>query len=131
MAPLHNNVTKLFGTGFSQHSGNILTLLIDAGHFAVELAVKNSAPMSEVVTGMVYERLLLPDSQEKGWLLDGYPRSSSQANALKEYGFQPDLFILLENFTGFSAVVNLASMRDVRKNLSIDIDKINPLVYEN
>lgn len=45
---------------------------------------------------MVKERLNGPDSHEKGWLLDGYPRSSSQAIALKEFGFQPDLFILLE-----------------------------------
>jgi adenylate kinase family enzyme len=45
---------------------------------------------------MVKERLLLPDSQENGWLLDGYPRSLVQATALKEFGFQPDLFILLE-----------------------------------
>lgn len=45
---------------------------------------------------MVKERLSKPDSREKGWLLDGYPRSSSQAIALKEFGFEPDLFILLE-----------------------------------
>lgn len=45
---------------------------------------------------MVKERLSQPDSQENGWLLDGYPRSLSQATALKKYGFQPDLFILLE-----------------------------------
>lgn len=45
---------------------------------------------------MVKERLLQSDSQENGWLLDGYPRSASQATALKEFGFEPDLFILLE-----------------------------------
>ncbi|XP_031391291.1 adenylate kinase 2, chloroplastic isoform X2 [Punica granatum] len=45
---------------------------------------------------MVKERLLQPDSLENGWLLDGYPRSSSQGIALREYGIQPDLFILLE-----------------------------------
>ncbi|XP_040367573.1 adenylate kinase, chloroplastic isoform X2 [Rosa chinensis] len=50
----------------------------------------------EIVVMMVKERLLQPDSQEKGWLLDGYPRSSSQAIALKEFGFEPDLFILLD-----------------------------------
>lgn len=50
----------------------------------------------EIVVMMVKERLLMPDSREKGWLLDGYPRSSSQAIALKEFGFEPDLFILLE-----------------------------------
>ena len=45
---------------------------------------------------MVKDRLSQPDSEEKGWLLDGYPRSSSQATALRELGFHPDLFILLE-----------------------------------
>ncbi|KAK9929661.1 hypothetical protein M0R45_026751 [Rubus argutus] len=45
----------------------------------------------EIVVMMVKERLLMPDSREKGWLLDGYPRSSSQAIALKEFGFEPDL----------------------------------------
>lgn len=54
---------------------------------------------------MVKERLLKPDSVENGWLLDGYPRSLSQATALKEIGFVPDIFILLEvNF-----IVNLAT----------------------
>ncbi|KAF2297303.1 hypothetical protein GH714_020983 [Hevea brasiliensis] len=45
---------------------------------------------------IVKERLLKPDAQENGWLLDGYPRSMSQATALMEFDFQPDLFILLE-----------------------------------
>jgi adenylate kinase len=45
---------------------------------------------------MVKDRLLKPDSAENGWLLDGYPRSLSQATALKELGFKPDIFILLE-----------------------------------
>uniref|UniRef100_A0A7N0ZUC7 adenylate kinase n=1 Tax=Kalanchoe fedtschenkoi TaxID=63787 RepID=A0A7N0ZUC7_KALFE len=45
---------------------------------------------------MVKSRLSQPDSQENGWLLDGYPRSQSQAAALVEFGFKPDLFILLE-----------------------------------
>lgn len=48
---------------------------------------------------MVKDRLSQPDSLEKGWLLDGYPRSLSQATALKSFGFQPDLFILLEVMT--------------------------------
>lgn len=45
---------------------------------------------------MVKDRLSQPDSAEKGWLLDGYPRSSSQATALEAFGFHPDLFILLD-----------------------------------
>ncbi|KAK9110040.1 hypothetical protein Sjap_018100 [Stephania japonica] len=45
---------------------------------------------------MVKNRLLQPDAQEKGWLLDGYPRSYSQAKALEDLGIRPDLFILLD-----------------------------------
>ena len=45
---------------------------------------------------MVKERLLQPDAEEKGWLLDGYPRSLSQAAALESFGIHPELFILLD-----------------------------------
>jgi adenylate kinase len=45
---------------------------------------------------MVKERLLQPDAQEKGWLLDGYPRSYSQAMALETLNIRPDIFILLD-----------------------------------
>ncbi|XP_047975861.1 adenylate kinase, chloroplastic-like [Salvia hispanica] len=51
---------------------------------------------NEIVVMMVKERLSQQDSQENGWLLDGYPRSESQATALKSFGFVPDIFILLE-----------------------------------
>ncbi|KAH6834159.1 adenosine monophosphate kinase, partial [Perilla frutescens var. hirtella] len=50
----------------------------------------------EIVVMMVKERLSRQDSQDNGWLLDGYPRSESQATALKKLGFNPDIFILLE-----------------------------------
>nr|XP_016461538.1 PREDICTED: adenylate kinase 2, chloroplastic-like isoform X2 [Nicotiana tabacum] len=66
------------------------------GKQAKEYMDKGKLVPDEIVVTMVKERLNGPDSQEKGWLLDGYPRSSSQAIALKEFGFQPDLFILLE-----------------------------------
>ncbi|CAI9772322.1 unnamed protein product [Fraxinus pennsylvanica] len=36
--------------------------------------------------------------------------------------------VLLQDFTGVPAVVDLTSMRDVMKNLGSDPDKINPLV---
>lgn len=66
------------------------------GKRAKEYMNKGQLVPDEIVVMMVKDRLLQPDSQEKGWLLDGYPRSSSQAVALKNYGFQPDLFILLD-----------------------------------
>ncbi|KAA0031679.1 adenylate kinase [Cucumis melo var. makuwa] len=66
------------------------------GKLAKEYMEKGQLVPNDIVVLMVKERLLQPDSQENGWLLDGYPRSYSQAIALKELGFEPDLFILLE-----------------------------------
>lgn len=79
-------------------AGDLLRAEIAAGtengRRAKEYMDKGQLVPNEIVVTMVKERLMSPDSQEKGWLLDGYPRSSSQAVALKE--FPPDLFILLE-----------------------------------
>ncbi|KAJ6433686.1 hypothetical protein OIU84_017392 [Salix udensis] len=66
------------------------------GKQAKEYMEKGQLVPNEIVVMMVKDRLLQPDSQENGWLLDGYPRSLSQATALKEFGFRPDLFIVLE-----------------------------------
>lgn len=45
---------------------------------------------------MVKQRLMQPDVEQNGWLLDGYPRSLSQAMALENLEIRPDIFILLE-----------------------------------
>eukprot|EP00271_Cylindrocystis_brebissonii_P005695 TRINITY_DN178_c0_g1_i4.p1 TRINITY_DN178_c0_g1~~TRINITY_DN178_c0_g1_i4.p1 ORF type:complete len:340 (+),score=75.48 TRINITY_DN178_c0_g1_i4:111-1130(+) len=50
----------------------------------------------DVVITIVKKRLAQPDAQAHGWLLDGYPRSASQAAALEKAGIRPELFILLE-----------------------------------
>ncbi|XP_042397694.1 adenylate kinase 5, chloroplastic-like isoform X1 [Zingiber officinale] len=50
----------------------------------------------EIVTNMVLSRLSQNDVREKGWLLDGYPRSSSQAASLEGVKLRPDVFILLD-----------------------------------
>ncbi|KAM0035827.1 putative adenylate kinase [Helianthus debilis subsp. tardiflorus] len=67
-----------------------------SGKQAKEYMEKGQLVPDEIVVMMVKNRLSQPDSAEKGWLLDGYPRSSSQATALQAYGFTPDIFILLE-----------------------------------
>lgn len=81
-------------------AGDLLRAEIAAGSEngkrAKEHMEKGQLVPDEIVVTMVKERLSQPDSQENGWLLDGYPRSLSQATALKKYGFLPDLFILLE-----------------------------------
>ncbi|KAK1427178.1 hypothetical protein QVD17_15861 [Tagetes erecta] len=68
----------------------------ESGKKAKEYMEKGQLVPDEIVVMMVKDRLSQPDSAEKGWLLDGYPRSSSQATALQAFGFKPDLFILLE-----------------------------------
>ncbi|KAJ0805320.1 putative adenylate kinase [Helianthus annuus] len=67
-----------------------------SGKQAKEYMEKGQLVPDDIVVTMVKNRLSQPDSAEKGWLLDGYPRSSSQATALQAYGFKPDIFILLE-----------------------------------
>ena len=54
----------------------------------------NLVPNS-VVVEMVTNRLSQPDVQEHGWLLDGYPRSGDQAEAIVQVGIKPDLFVLI------------------------------------
>jgi len=50
----------------------------------------------EVVVDMVKNRLAQKDVQQNGWLLDGYPRSPSQADAIEKEDIRPDLFLLVE-----------------------------------
>lgn len=37
-----------------------------------------------------------PHVQTHGWLLDGYPRSASQAEAIEREGIRPDVFLLID-----------------------------------
>jgi len=50
----------------------------------------------EVIIGIVKERLNQEDCQSKGWLLDGFPRTKAQAEALADAGITADKFLLLE-----------------------------------
>uniref|UniRef100_A0A2P2LVW3 adenylate kinase n=1 Tax=Rhizophora mucronata TaxID=61149 RepID=A0A2P2LVW3_RHIMU len=50
----------------------------------------------EVVTAMVMARLSQEDARTKGWLLDGYPRSSAQAESLEKLKIRPDIYIVLD-----------------------------------
>ena len=49
----------------------------------------------QVVVDMVKNRLAQPDAVEHGWLLDGYPRSAEQAEAIEQASIRPDLFLLI------------------------------------
>ena len=50
----------------------------------------------ELIINVVVERLKQPDCQSQGWLLDGFPRTRAQADALAKLGIEADAFILLD-----------------------------------
>jgi adenylate kinase len=49
----------------------------------------------DVIIGIVRDRLAADDCKNKGWLLDGFPRTGVQAEALRKQGIVADKFILL------------------------------------
>lgn len=74
-------------------------------------AVRNSTPLGleaksymdsgdlvpdELVISMLKERITQQDCVEKGWLLDGFPRTQVQAKALDEADILPSAVIVLE-----------------------------------
>ena len=50
----------------------------------------------ELIIDLVCDRLNEEDCKTKGWLLDGFPRTNSQAEELSNRGITPDSFILLD-----------------------------------
>lgn len=81
-------------------AGDLLRAEIAAGtengRRAKEFMSRGELVPNEIVVNMVKDRLNQSDAQEKGWLLDGYPRSLSQAQAIEALGIRPDIFILLD-----------------------------------
>ena len=49
----------------------------------------------DLIIGVIVERLKQSDCVEKGWLLDGFPRTKAQADALAAAGMSADSFLLL------------------------------------
>jgi adenylate kinase len=50
----------------------------------------------EVIIGIIRDRLQEADCKEQGWLLDGFPRTAAQAEALAEAGCSADCFLFLD-----------------------------------
>jgi len=50
---------------------------------------------NEVVVEMVKNKLAEPEVAARGWLLDGYPRSGEQAEAIEAENIRPDVFLLI------------------------------------
>ncbi|KAL8234994.1 hypothetical protein R6Q59_021094 [Mikania micrantha] len=68
----------------------------EIGNQAKEYMNSGRLVPDEVVTTMVIGRLSQEDAKEKGWLLDGFPRSFAQAQSLDKMKIRPDVFIALD-----------------------------------
>jgi len=49
-----------------------------------------------LVIGIVQEQMQRPELKDKGWILDGFPRTKVQAEALTKAGVVPDKIIFLD-----------------------------------
>ncbi|XP_009775736.1 adenylate kinase 5, chloroplastic [Nicotiana tabacum] len=68
----------------------------DIGNKAKEYMNSGRLVPDEIVTAMVTARLSREDAKEKGWLLDGYPRTLAQAETLERLNIRPDIYIVLD-----------------------------------
>jgi adenylate kinase len=50
----------------------------------------------EIITKIVLDRIKQPDCVQRGWILDGFPRTRGQAETMQQLGIIPDLFIFLD-----------------------------------
>lgn len=80
-----------------------------AGKRAQEFMDNGNLVPNDVVVEMVVNRLQQEDAQKQGWLLDGYPRSEEQVEAIEAAGIRPDVFIL----------INVSSLLHHSKNTNI------------
>jgi len=67
----------------------------EVGKLAKEFMDSGKLVPDEVIIGVVRDRLAEEDCVQQGWLLDGFPRTPAQAEALAEAGVSADCFVFL------------------------------------
>jgi len=68
----------------------------DLGLKAAQYFENGQLVPDDVMIPLVLDRISRPDCQAKGWMLDGFPRTGAQADALVKAGLKADIFILLD-----------------------------------
>lgn len=68
----------------------------DVGLQAKEYMDRGDLVPDSVIIGVIVDRLKLPDCLEKGWILDGFPRTAVQAKALVDVGISFDSIIYID-----------------------------------
>src|SRR3954462_8697248 len=102
-------------------------------YYSLPAAEKNGLPsVSELPFSLkvIIENLLRNEdgrSTSKADIEDAARWAQNKGSAEKEIAFRPAR-VLMQDFTGVPAVVDLAAMRDAMKSLGGDPQKINPLI---
>ncbi len=93
------NIRREFGV-VHLSTGDMLRAAVSAGTevglAAKEIMESGKLVPDSIVIGAIKERLLQDDVKEHGFLLDGFPRTKAQAEALKELEVEVLGFLLLE-----------------------------------
>jgi len=81
-------------------TGDMLRAAVSAGTEvgvqAKEFMDSGKLVPDEVIIGIIRDRLEEADCKEQGWLLDGFPRTAAQAEALADAGCSADCFLFLD-----------------------------------
>lgn len=97
----------------------------DLGKEAQSIMLAGQSVPDELLASLVLEALTSQDCEEHGWLLDGFPHSQAQAQALKDAGVVPSVMVVLDTLLADEAVENVAgvfvdAVRYVDANRSTD-----------
>lgn len=91
-------IAKHFGVVHISTGDLLRQLKEEGGKEGKEAAVymeKGELVPDEIIVEIVRQRLCKEDVRNKGWLLDGFPRTRNQALAMQAAGLIPQLFVLL------------------------------------
>lgn len=92
-------ITEEFGV-VHLSTGDMLRAAVSAGTEvgvqAKEFMDSGKLVPDDVIIGIIRDRLDEADCKEQGWLLDGFPRTAAQAEALAEAGCSADCFLFLD-----------------------------------
>ena len=67
----------------------------ESSDLIAEYMVEGRLVPDELAISIVREKINSPEVQERGWMLDNFPRTSDQAEAMMELGIIPDKFIFV------------------------------------
>ena len=95
------------------------------GNKAAEFFEVGKLVPDDIMIPLVMERISREDCRTKGWMLDGFPRTGGQADALVKAGLTADVFVLID-VPDAVLVERVAGRRTSRTTGKIYHMKFNP-----